>query len=144
MNGSPDKKKIDERRKYIFAFNDTMVRIWRERITMLGVIDTGRLYRSVLGLKATANADASEFSLSQEFVTYGIFQNYGTGREVPRGNSGDIGRAKVRRPRRWFDKKYYSSVMNLRDYFAESFAQQYIAMVSNALSDRSIRRLASS
>ena len=68
-----------------------------------------------------------------------IFQNYGTGKETPRGNPGDIGRSKVRQARRWFDKKYYGSVMNLRDFLGESLSQQYIGIVSNALSDRDLR-----
>ncbi len=35
-----------EREKYVLAFNDTMLKIWREQITLLDVIDTGRLLRS--------------------------------------------------------------------------------------------------
>ena len=30
----------DERKKYVMAFNDMMLKIWQEQITMLGVIDT--------------------------------------------------------------------------------------------------------
>ena len=134
-----EKTSVEARRKFVSAFNDTMVRIWRERISLLEVVDSGLLYKSLLGTKTDIGKDATEFQLEQQFVTYGIFQNYGTGKETPRGNAGDIGRSKVRQARRWFDKKYYGSVMNLRDFLGESLSQQYIGIVSNALSDRDLR-----
>lgn len=134
-----EKTSVEARRKFVSAFNDTMVRIWRERISLLEVVDSGLLYKSLLGTKTDIGKDANEFQLEQQFVTYGIFQNYGTGKGTPRGNPGDIGRAKVRKARQWFDKKYYGSVMNLRDFLGESLSQQYIGIVSNALSDRDLR-----
>lgn len=140
MSGNNPDKRIEQRAKFVDAFNDTMVRIWKEKIVSLGVISTGNLYRSVAGLYARKNQEVTEFTLQQQFLTYGLWQNYGTGRETPRGNPGDIGRAKVRKPRRWFDKKYYSSVMNMRDFFCDSLALQGLDMISNALSDSSIRK----
>ncbi len=134
-----EQKDIEARRKFILAFNSTMVKIWRERITMLGVVDKGTLFGSVIGIYQNVNADATEFRLDQEFMTYGIWQNYGVGKEVCRGNPGDIGRPKLHEKRPWFDIKYYASVMKLRDFLGESLSQQYIAMMSNALSDRTLR-----
>lgn len=134
-----DKTTVEARRKFAFAFNETMIRIWHERIIKLGVMDRGTLYRSLLGLKTFVSSDATQIQLTQQFLTYGIFQNFGVGKEVPRGNPGDIGRPKKRVPRPWFDKKYYSSVMNFRDFLAESMSQQYIGIVSNALSDRTLK-----
>jgi len=32
---------LEERAKYVAAFNDTMIKIWKEQITLLNVIDTG-------------------------------------------------------------------------------------------------------
>lgn len=130
---------LEQRRKFVLAFNDTMIRIWRERIIMLGIIDTGQLYRSVRSLKTAADPQYTDITLEQQFITYGLFQNYGTGRETPRGNPGDIGRAKIRKARRWFDKKYYASVMNLRDFLADSLALQYIAITADALDDKKLR-----
>lgn len=130
---------LEQRRKFVLAFNDTMIRIWRERIIMLGIIDTGQLYRSVRSLKTAADTQYTDITLEQQFITYGLFQNYGTGRETPRGNPGDIGRAKIRKARRWFDKKYYASVMNLRDFLADSLALQYIAIRADALDDKKLR-----
>ena len=48
-------KQLEERRKYVTAFNSTMVKIWREQISLLGVIDTGALYRSTIAVRMTAD-----------------------------------------------------------------------------------------
>ena len=98
----------EEREKYIKAWNETMLRIWQERITLLEVIDTGRL-----------------------LLEYGLWQDYGVGRETPRGNSGDIGRAKVRQRRPWFSKRYYASVMNLRDFFGDNLGREFQGIMAD-------------
>ncbi len=36
----------------------------------------------------------------EQIMQYGLCQDYGTGRETPRGNSGDLGWAKKRQRRR--------------------------------------------
>ncbi len=130
----------EERRRYVTAFNSTMIKIWRERIALLKVIDTGALYRSTLAVGMTADSKVTSVTLSQRLNTYGIFQDYGTGREVPRGNSGDIGRDKVRQRRKWFSTKYYASVMNLKEFFADNLGRDFTGIVANALNDRSFRQ----
>lgn len=124
---------IDERRRYVTAFNDTMLRIWKEKITLLGVVDTGALYRSVIAVGMRADAKFIDISLTQQFNTYGLFVNYGTGREVYRGNPGDIGRPKVREARPWFSKKYFASVMNLREFLAENIGNDICRVIAQAL-----------
>lgn len=129
-----------ERERYVRAFNATMVRIWREQISLLGVVDTGALYRSTLAVGMTADGKFTQITLSQSFRTYGIFQDYGTGRETPRGNSGDIGRDKVRKRRRWFSRKYFASVMNIQEFYADNLGRQFCNAVSNALNPDLMRR----
>lgn len=120
-----------ERQKYVHAFNDTMLKIWRERITLLGVVDTGRLLASPKSIAMRADGTYSEIQLSQSFLEYGIWQDYGTGKEVPRGNPGDIGREKKRKRRKWFSPKYYASVMNIKEFMAENLGKQFLGIVSN-------------
>ena len=110
MNGT-DKAQLEARRKYVRAFNATMVKIWREQIALLGVIDTGALYRSTVGVSLTADGKFLDITLSQAFNTYGLFVDYGTGSNTPRGNSGDIGRENKRKRKRWFSRKYFASVL---------------------------------
>lgn len=120
-----------EREKYILAWNDTMIKIWKEQITLLGVIDTGRMLQSPIKLATRADGRFVECQLSQAFLEYGIWQDYGTGKETPRGNSGDIGRAKVRKRRPWFSKKYYASVMNIKDFMAENLGKEYQGIIAD-------------
>ena len=130
----------DEREKYVMAFNDTMLKIWQEQITLLGVIDTHSLLRSPIALPVRTDGRFFEVGLSQAFLEYGLWQDYGTGRETPRGNSGDLGHEKVRGRRRWFSRKYYASVMNIKEFFADNLGRQYQGILSDIFNDREMRR----
>lgn len=121
------------RMAFVRAFNDTMAKIWRERMAMLKIIDTGALYRSVVSMRLAANADASDVSMEWGFLEYGLYQDRGTGRETPVGNSGDLGRLKIRERRPWLRKSFYSSSMNLKEFMAESLGQEAIAIISDVL-----------
>lgn len=130
----------DAREKYVMAFNDTMLKIWQEQITLLGVIDTHSLLRSPTALPVRTDGRFFEVGLSQAFLEYGLWQDYGTGRETPRGNSGDLGREKVRGRRRWFSRKYYASVMNIKEFFADNLGKEYQGILSDIFDDREMRK----
>ncbi len=137
MNGNKpptEQQALKEREKFVTAFNDTMLRIWQEQITLLGVIDTGALLASPKSLPVRADGRFFEVGLSQSFLEYGLWQDYGTGRETPRGNSGDLGRAKKRKRRRWFSRKYYASVMNIKEFYEENIGKEFCGIISSALS----------
>ena len=138
-----DNTAVESRRKYIEAWNKTMLDIWQERIYRLGVMHTGALWRSPLSMPVRADGRFLDVSLSQTFLEYGLWQDLGVGREVPHGNSGDIGREKKRQRRRWFSTKYYASVMNLRDFMAESLGSEFTGMFANIDSDAQRRSTAS-
>ena len=87
---------------------------------LLGVVDTGALYRSTVGVSLTADGKFIDITLSQAFNTYGLFVDYGTGRNTPRGNPGDHGKANGRKRKRWFSRKYFASVMNIQEFYADS------------------------
>lgn len=141
MNGrSTQQQAQDEREKYVMAFNDTMLKIWQEQITLLGVIDTHSLLRSPIALPVRTDGRFFEVGLSQAFLEYGLWQDYGTGRETPRGNSGDLGHEKVRGRRRWFSRKYYASVMNIKEFFADNLGRQYQGILSDIFNDREMRK----
>ena len=128
-------KQVEERRKYVTAFNSTMVKIWREQINLLGVIDTGALYRSTLAVRMSADGKFTQITLAQSFNAYGIFVDYGTGSNTPRGNSGDLGDGFVnrRKRRRWFSRKYFASVMNIQEFYADNLGQEFCRAISNAI-----------
>ena len=132
MNGNniTEQQAFQERQKFVNAFNDTMLKIWQEQITLLGVIDTGALLASPKALPVRADGRYFEVGLSQTFLEYGLWQDYGTGRETPRGNSGDLGRAKKRQRRKWFSRKYYASVMNLKEFYEDNLGRSFTGILS--------------
>ncbi len=140
MEQLTEQQAIDERGKYVRAFNDTMIKIWKEQITLLHVIDTQRLLRSPIAIGMNADGKFSEVHLSQAFLEYGLWQDYGTGKEVPRGNSGDLGRPKVRKERHWFSRKYYMSVMNIKEFMGDSLGRQFQGIISDALDQKKFSR----
>lgn len=148
----------EQREKYILAFNSTMIQIWQERITLLDVIDTGALLSSPISLPVRADGRFFEVTLSQSFLEYGLWQDYGVGRETPKGmkaNSsvwseesthaiaeerpsgsfrtpcGDLARAKKRQRRPWFSRKYYASVLNLRDFLGDNIGKEFQGIIAD-------------
>ena len=134
-NGSnlTEQQALEERQRWVNGFNDTMLKIWQEQITLLGVIDSGALLASPKALPVRADGRFFEVGLSQTFLEYGLWQDYGTGRETPRGNSGDLGHAKKRKRRRWFSKRYYASVMRTKEFFEDNIGRSFTGIISNAL-----------
>lgn len=140
MNGNEQElPAFKEREKFVSAFNETMLKIWKEQMTLLDVIDTGALLASPKSLPIRADGQFIELGLSQSFLEYGIWQNFGTGKETPRGNKGDMGRKKVRQKKPWFSRKYYASVMNLRDFLADNMAKEFVGVVAQSLDDKYLR-----
>ncbi|MBD5391205.1 hypothetical protein HDR66_00155 [bacterium] len=135
-------KNQQEREKYVRAFNDTMIKIWREQIALLGVVDTGALYRSTVAVSMNADGKFTSVTLAQSFNIYGLYADYGVGSNTPRGNPGDLGRDNKRKRRRWFSRKYFASVMNIREFFADNLGKQLADTVSNALTRDISRRFA--
>ena len=140
MNGNEQElAAFKEREKFVSAFNETMLKIWKEQMTLLDVIDTGALLASPKALPLRANGQFIELGLSQSFLEYGLWQNFGTGKETPRGNKGDMGRKKVPQKKPWFSRKYYASVMNLRDFLADNMAKEFVGVVAQSLDDKYLR-----
>lgn len=140
MNGNEQElAAFKEREKFVTAFNETMLKRWKEQMTLLDVIDTGALLASPKSLPIRADGQFIELGLSQSFLEYGLWQNFGTGKETPRGNKGDMGRKKVRQKKPWFSRKYYASVMNLRDFLADNMAKEFVGVVAQSLDDKYLR-----
>lgn len=140
MNGNDQEQAaLRVREKFVTAFNETMLKIWKEQMTLLDVIDTGALLASPKSLPLRADGRFMELGLSQSFLEYGLWQNFGTGKEIPRGNNGDIGRERKRKKKPWFSRKYYASVMNLRDFLADNMAKEFVGVVAQSLDDKYLR-----
>lgn len=157
-------KQIAGRRNWVEGWNETMIKIWMKQINLLHVKDAEALYRSLEALDIVTDADGRFLSLelSHSFLEYGLWQDLGTGREFSIGNPGDLRflddnyrkEHKLDKPRkvgpkwgggmtsgdprgrrRWFSTKYYSSVMKLRDFMAESIGEEFVGMFANLDAD---------
>ena len=145
---------LEARRKYVQAFNDTMVKIWKEKIFLLDAINHRKRYPSettkwpsplldsVVAVRMDADDKFLSIEFEQEFNSYGIYVNFGVGREVYKGNPGDIGRDKLREPKKWFSTKYYASMMNLSEFYAENVGHEFAQVMSNALTNAVANRFA--
>ena len=72
MSNTNEQKSLEARQKYILAFNDTMIKIWKEQITLPDVIDTRRLLMSPMPLSTSADGRFSEVMLAQSILKYGM------------------------------------------------------------------------
>jgi len=68
---SDSQSALKERERYVKAFNAMMVRIWREQISLLGVIDTGALYRSTIAVRMTADGKFTQRQRRRETCRIG-------------------------------------------------------------------------
>lgn len=130
----PVNETIETRRKFVEAWNKTMIDIWQEKIFKYHIIDTGNLYRSPMTLGVRADGRFFDLIISEQFLEYGIWQDLGTGRNTAIGNThkkDNDGWTNKRQRRPWFSPKYYASVMNLRDFYAESCGREFVGMFAN-------------
>ena len=92
----------------------------------------------------------------EQIMQNGLWQDYGTGRETPRkssaegelvhtsaeaqpglrsrnprGNSGDLGRTKKRKRRKWFSRKYCASVMNIKEFYEDNIGRSFTGIFSD-------------
>lgn len=146
---------IEERQKYVEAWNTTMTQIWQERIIKLGVFEAPRrkqragqphLLDSLLYFPVKHDDMYMELALHFTFPEYGLFQDRGTGREKWLGNPGDIGETtksgrarKFREVRPWFSIKYYASIMNMKDFMARSIRDQFVGMLSTTFDNLNLK-----
>ena len=146
---------IEERQKYVEAWNTTMTQIWQERIIKLGVFEAPRrkqragqphLLDSLMYFPVKHDDTYMELALHFTFPEYGIFQDRGTGREKALGNTGDIGEVtkagkarKLREVRPWFSIKYYASIMNMKDFMALSLQEQFVGILSTTFDNLNLK-----
>lgn len=129
---------------------DMMVTIWREKLTALRVMHTGRLYRSVSGRMSGGAADRH---IVHTFMLYGIYQDMGVGSGYKMSNRGgtlglefldsDYRRehhmGRQRKPRRWFSKKYYASVKVMAETRTRMTAEEAAILVARIIDGSGVK-----
>ena len=121
------------KRKDIFRINLIVPRSWEELSQ-----EQLKYYFFVLTMCQSA-AEVKTYCLCR-WSGLEVLYPYGTGRETPRGNSGDLGRAKKRQRRRWFSRKYYASVMRLKEFYEENIGREFCGIVFNTLDKKATRK----
>lgn len=146
-----EQEAIEQRKKYVEAWNETMVNIWQDRIMALGVYNIHRtpkhandphLYDQLKFFPVTSDGEYMEFTLSHQFLEYGLYQDFGTGWEKWKGNPGDykayrpgaeilIDHKKERERRKWFSPAYYRSCMNIKEFMSVSIGREFAGVISD-------------
>jgi len=116
-----------------------MVDILHDRISMLRIVDTGSLYRSV------RKREVTDRTIEHQFLEYGIYVANGVGNGYKKGNGGYLeildkeyrrehGMKSQRRKRDWFFKKYYYSMYRLNEKEAEMYGEGYQGLMRELIS----------
>lgn len=148
----------EERRKHVESWNKTMINMWQESIHKLGVIDTGRLYRSPIVVRLDHDGRWMSLDIGFEFLEYGIWQHFGKGGEYSLDNGGDLEfldkdyrrehglnkprkrgpkwgggstSGRVRKARPWFAKSFYKSVAHLKGFMASSVGREFVGLFAD-------------
>ena len=119
----------DELIRYQEQWTQNMTRYWKERMDKLRVNRTFALRGSLEGVLHTGNPSTIEF----RFLQYGIYVDSGTGKEISRGNMGDLGFRPKRKAKEWYYRKYYASRMVLNEEMAKYYGEAYNGMLTEAI-----------
>lgn len=135
-----DNGRTDSIREYSQGWFDKMVEIWRDRLDVLRVRDTGALRGSVE--KGHFSIGEAGGSLAFRYLEYGIYVDLGVGNGYRRDNGGDLpfldtsyrlehhlGKPRQRRP--WFNKSWYISVMVLKDKLTDVIGEEFAGLFDN-------------
>lgn len=145
-------------RKWEQEWMKMMIKIWREQILGLGIVDTMRLYRDITG----GISGSDMITIAHEFMQYGIYVAAGVGNGYNKGNGGDLEildpsvrkAARLDKPRRrgprwstkrmtsghprkerdWFTRKYLRSIYVLGDVERSLYGEAYMGTMSNVVS----------
>lgn len=134
----------DEYHKWMKEWTDMMTVIWGDRLKKLHISPynpdrdrepwrpaPGDLKRSFVKGEMKPGARKSVVKIVHSFLTYGIFVDLGTGREFggPRNEKGQLLKPTARKPKPWFTKAYYRSVMVAKEFTAKAYGDEFVAIL---------------
>ena len=161
MSGRNEKRPAatdEDRRKYIDAWQEMMITIWREKIVRLQVYDTAYLHNDITGNVASSTQGLA--NIQHKFLEYGIYQDCGTGRGYKHGNggnlefldwsnrkervreqkSGKVTEGWPRTPREWFSRAYFASVMVLKEQMAYMYGEEFCGLLVEKVEEANHKR----
>ena len=130
-----DKQLITPQQKkdWFEGWSKMMVNIWRDRLHKHKVWCSGSLYASVSEQNLSMEgANADVVKIVHNFLQYGIYVDMGTGKEFggERNEKGQLIKETTRKPKPWLSKAYYRSTMVAKDFAAEAYGDQFVAIMS--------------
>lgn len=149
----------EDRKKYQEEWEKMMITIWREKIMRLHVVDTTQLHNEITGNTIASTTDLT--TIQHKFLEYGIYQDCGTGRGYSKGNggnldfldplkrdkeyahkqkSGKITMGEARKPREWFSRAYFASVMVLKEQMAYMYGEEFCGMLVEKIEEANHKR----
>lgn len=146
-----------QQRKWLDEWAKMMVQIWRDKLSYWNIRRTGTLMGS---FQEAVNHNGLSANILMRFLSYGIYQAYGTGFGYATGNGGDLKfldpayrrehRLDVprkvgpkwggyytsgdpRKRRDWFNPKLFGSMMRLRETMARMIGEEGAAVICEAI-----------
>lgn len=137
----------EDRLKYRDAWAKMMVTIWREKIERLHIVDTYKLHQEITENVTSSGSELS--TIQHKFMEYGIYQDCGTGNGYRKGNGGNLeflderyreSRYEPRKPREWFSRAYFASVMVLKEQMAYMYGEEFCGLLVDKIEEANHKR----
>ena len=155
----------EDRKKYQEAWADMMIKIWREKIERLHVINTYSLHQQIQENVISSSDTIS--TIQHKFLEYGIYQDLGVGNGYTADNKGNLKildpvyreehRLNVprkvgpkpggyytsgnpRKPREWFSRAYFASIMVLKEQMAYMYGEEFCGLLVDKIEEANKKR----
>lgn len=129
---------FETKKKWFKGWSQMMVKIWQDRLMKYRVYRTGALYGSVKKKNTYIKPGTGDIvKITHAFLTYGIYVDMGTGREFggPRNELGQLLSETGRKRKPWLSSPHYRSVMVAKEFAAEAYGDEFVAMISTTARD---------
>lgn len=139
----------EDRKKYQEAWADMMIKIWREKIERLHVIDTYSLHQQMQENVVSSTDTVS--TIQHKFLEYGIYQDLGVGNGYSKDNGGNLeildpvyraehNMGEPRKPRVWFSRAYFASIMVLKEQMAYMYGEEFCGLLVDKIEEANHKR----
>jgi len=120
--------------KTVEAWSTITEREWQAKINALNIGVTGGLYES-FNHEIIGNEESPQ-SVQFKFKDYGIYVNYGVGREISRFNPGDLGFTPERRAKKWMSTVILRETNRLSYLLAEKYGIKCANMIAQSIKSK--------
>ena len=127
----------EDRKKYQEAWAEMMVTIWREKIERLHVINTYSLHQQIRDNVISSTDSVS--TIQHKFLEYGIYQERDLS-VVSSKPGGYYTSGNPRKPREWFSRPYFASIMVLKEQMAYMYGEEFCGLLVDKIEEANHKR----